>query len=396
MQLSTNSQSFYIAVAGSTAFSTQVTQTLINHPDRKFKITNILTPAPKPVGRHKTIIPNPLHQLAFDQEIPQLLVNRSLKHYQQQILEQMQPSIDVLLVVDFGYLIPQWLLDLPKLATINIHPSKLPEWRGSSPGQCVLLSGSRSSAVTIMQLDNQLDHGPILDQIEFAIDDNWTASDYYQHAFDLACHRLSEVIIDLSNKTLSPTPQPDISPTPLARLLTKNDGFIHFSLIKNLMEGVHVELSSLARHAAPKKSGSASSAESLGTNPTADTTIILDVIQDPPTPSSPHPQADSQAPTLLAQLYPIFCHNRQINPNLPSSLTTYLSQTTKALAPWPGLWTKIPTKKETKIMKIMSCNWNNQSNRLELEKVQIAGQQPALWSQVKNVVEDDIKKPTSP
>lgn len=326
-------KSLIIAIAGSTIFSTQVTKALHDHQFGKFKITSILTPTPKPVGRSQAIVPNPFHQLAIDQKIPHLLVDRSLKHFQPQIVDLLQPSIDVLLVVDFGYLIPQWLLDLPKLATINIHPSKLPEWRGSSPGQCVLLSGSQFSAVTIMQLDSQIDHGPILHQIEFAIDETWSAPDYYQHAFNLACNRLPKVIIDLVNQSLTPRTQPDDSPTPLARLLQKGDGFIHFSIIQNLMEGGHAELSS-----------------------------------------------------LLFDLYPIFCQNRQLDPNQPSSLATYLSQATRALAPWPGLWTEIPTKKGFISMKILSCHWNSQTNQLELEKVQISGQQPALWNQVKNVL----------
>lgn len=361
MSNSTITQSLNIAIAGSTAFSTQATQALINYPDRKFKITSILTPTPKPIGRSQTIIPNPLHQLAIDQKIPHLMVDRSLKHFQQQIVDLLQPSVDVLLVVDFGYLIPQWLLELPKLATINIHPSKLPEWRGSSPGQCVLLSGSRSSAVTIMQLDNQLDHGPILDQIEFPVDDNWTVPDYYQHAFDLACNKLPHVIIDLANQSLAPRPQPDGSPTPLARLLVKNDGFVPFSLIKNLLGVNHIQ-----------------------------STVILNSFQDLPTSSSPNTQTNHQLHSLLSDLYPLFCQTRQLDLNQPSSLSTYLSQATRALAPWPGLWTEIPTKKGLKTMKIVSCHWNSKTNQFELEKVHISGQQPALWNQVKNVLSLDI------
>lgn len=332
-----------ITIAGSTSFSTQATQALLDHNSGNFKIARILTPTPKPVGRNQTIVPNPLHQLAIDQKIPHLLVDRSLKHFQQQIVDLLQPSVDVLLVVDFGYLIPQWLLDLPKLATINIHPSKLPKWRGSSPGQCVLLSGSRSSAVTIMQLDSQLDHGPILDQIDFPVADDWMASDYYHHAFHLACNRLPQVILDLANQSLTPTPQSDESPTFLARLLKKNDGFIPFSTIQNIQEN--------------------QSFNSLPSNS-----------------------------SLLSDLYQLFCQNRQLDQNQPSTLATYLSQATRALSPWPGLWTEIPTKKGLLSMKILSCHWNNQTNQLELEKVHISGQQPALWNQVKNVlVENQVR-----
>ena len=357
MSISQIEKPLNIAIAGSTAFSSQATQALLNHQSDKFQLISILTPSLKPVGRHQTITPNHLHQLAIELQVPHILIDRPLKHSRQQINDLLQPSVDVLLVVDFGYLIPQWLLDIPKLATINIHPSKLPEWRGSSPGQCVLLSGSQTSAVTIMQLDTQLDHGPILNQVEFSVAENWTTSDYYQHAFNLACNKLPHVIIDLANQSLTPIPQPDYSPTPLARLLTKNDGFVPFSLIHNLIEGSHTQ-----------------------------STVILDVIQDLPTLSSPHSQINTQASSLLSHLYPLFCQNRQLDPIQLSSLATYLSQATRALSPWPGLWTEIPTKKGAKVMKILSCNWNNQTNRLVLEKVQIASQQPALWNQVKNVL----------
>ena len=163
---------------------------------------------------------------------------------------------DILIVVDFGFLIPSWLLDLPKIAPLNIHPSLLPRWRGSTPGPSVLLHGDKKSAVTLMIMNEKMDEGPILSQIPFTVDPTWTQTEYYQTSFDLICEKLGDHIEQFLQKKIIPSIQPTKSPTPTALKLTKEKAFISWNEIKNAMQNgekaTEIERASRAFYPWPK------------------------------------------------------------------------------------------------------------------------------------------------
>ena len=332
---------FAVAVAGSTKNTVKLVQAL--SADDRFQISWCLTPAAKILGRKKVLTQNPLHQWADKHQVPTILIDQpKLIAVKDRITSQTTP--DFLLVADFGYFIPQWLLHLPKLASINIHPSALPAWRGSSPGQFVILSGLKTSAVSFIKMNQFLDQGPILAQLPFAVDPTWTSTDYYRFAFSLAAEKLAKNLINLvetinkPKKLSSPSlstmssimPQPKHSPTPLARRLTKADGFIAWSDLKQLMK------------------------------------------------NTTH-QSD-QTPTFLTELEAYFDRD--------TALASYVIRASKAFQPWPSLWTKVPTKKGIKMMKIFGATIKD--HKLKLEKVQFEGQQPAQFNQVKNLIINSI------
>ncbi len=215
--------SYSVAVAGTTNHTLLYAQALLEHA--KFEISLIITPEAKPIGRKQLLTPNPIQKFADSNQIPIVLIkNRVDESVKNKILAHRKP--DFLLVVDFGYLVPKWLLDLPKIMPINIHPSALPKWRGSSPAQFVLLTGEKTSAISIIQMTSQFDQGPIIWQQQFEVDQDWTQTEYYQHSFQLATQNLATVMLQLTEKSISPTPQTTASPTPLAHRLTKQDAFI--------------------------------------------------------------------------------------------------------------------------------------------------------------------------
>ncbi|MBP9700125.1 hypothetical protein KBD71_02490 [Candidatus Woesebacteria bacterium] len=224
---------YSVWIAGTTTRTVSCALALLNDP--RFEIHLIITPTPKPVGREQQITPNPLHQFATEHQLPVELVQRKIDPQLQEKL-QAHARPDFLLVVDFGYIVPQWLLDLPIIAPLNVHPSALPAFRGSSPGQFVLASGLEQSAVTLMVMDAQLDHGPIVAQFPFSVQEDWTASDYYHAAFELVGNTLADSIATFAEKKTS-TPQPDVSPTPVARMLKRDDGFIPWDILKALRSG---------------------------------------------------------------------------------------------------------------------------------------------------------------
>lgn len=224
--------SYTVAVAGTTKHTTLCAATLLAHPE--FEVSFIITPAAKPTGRKQLLTPNPLQKFANSNQIETVLIKNKIdKSVKSKILAHQKP--DFLLVVDFGYLVPEWLLDLPSIMPLNFHPSALPKWRGNSPGQFVLLSGAKTSAMTLIQMTAQFDHGPIVWQKQFKVDPSWTQTEYYQHSFELATQNLAIVMLQLAENKITPTPQTITSPTPIAKKMTKQDAFEPWVKIKTAM-----------------------------------------------------------------------------------------------------------------------------------------------------------------
>jgi len=226
---------YTLALAGSTERTAQVAATIFK--DSRFQISFVLTPQPKKIGRRQTLTKNPFHQFAEKNELQTIFVETKLDQAIRKKVEQLnQPHpIDFLLVVDFGYLIPDWLLRLPTIAPLNIHPSKLPRWRGSSPGQFVLLHGDQESAVTLMVMNDKMDEGPIIAQLPFKVDQAWTQTEYYQHSFDLICQQLGNLVDQFAQGELKAAAQPAKSPTPTAKRLNKDDSFYPWKEIQQAM-----------------------------------------------------------------------------------------------------------------------------------------------------------------
>ncbi len=312
---------FTVVVAGTTENTVTALSALWR--DERFEIAHLITPEPKPIGRKQIITRNPVHEFAIENNIPATLVKQRLTPELAENLLSRHDKPDFLLVVDFGYLIPHTLLNWPAVAPVNIHPSDLPRWRGSSPGQFVLLYDEKESALSIIIMNEELDQGPIITQESFTVDESWTQTEYYRYGFEIAGRLLPDTLAKLADGLIQPTPQPTESPTPTASRLKKADAFIEWTVVSAAMRG--------------------------------------DDQRQPPKLSS-------------AVLNAALSHHR--------SLPILISRATRAFWPWPGLWTVIKTPKGQKRMKILASHVKN--NKLVLEKVQIEGQLPALWKQVKN------------
>ena len=224
---------YKIWIAGSTQRTTQVADTIFQ--DNRFKISHIITPQPRKVGRKQEEVINPLHRFSKNNQISTTLVDKKIDNETKLKLLSLEKP-DILIVVDFGFWVPKWLLDIPKKAPLNIHPSLLPRWRGSSPGQNVLLSDEKESAVTLMIMAKEMDAGPILKQVPFEVGPSWTQIEYYKHSFDLICKNLTDYLNEFMNEKLTETPQPKESPTPIAQKLDKKQSFREWGEIKKAME----------------------------------------------------------------------------------------------------------------------------------------------------------------
>jgi methionyl-tRNA formyltransferase len=116
-----------------------------------------------PVGRKQTITPPPTKVWAQANNVP-VFQPATLKNREDLTLLT-DTAFDFFVVLAYGKIMPEWLIELPKYGTINAHPSLLPKLRGASPIRSALLSDLSAVGVTIMQMDKELDHGPILTQM---------------------------------------------------------------------------------------------------------------------------------------------------------------------------------------------------------------------------------------
>ncbi len=317
--------SISIAIAGTTNNTVLCAKALANN--KHFHITFVITPIPKKIGRKKELTKNLVHKWSQDNNIQTFLIKRKLKEIKH--ILNMTNKPDYLLVVDFGYYIPNWLIKLPTKETLNIHPSKLPKYRGSSPGQMAILFNENQSAISLIRVSKKMDQGDIFYQKKFPINPNWTQQNYYQYCFNEISKELPQIILKINQKKIKAKPQPNKSPTLLAKRLSKIDGFIPW---KELIK-VNPKLPNVDNNK-KKESG------------------------------------------LLNKIITTSTSNQnKIN---------YIKQAIKAFYPWPGVWTFAPTKKGLKRMKILSCKVKD--NKLYLKKIQIAGMKPVYWNEIKNTL----------
>ena len=122
----------------------------------------IVTNPDAPVGRKQILTPPPAKVWALDHQVP-IIQPTSLKD-PASVPELAEGDWDLFIVVAYGKIMPPWLLDIPKHGTLNVHPSLLPKLRGASPIRSAILNDIRETGVTIMLMDSELDHGPIVYQ----------------------------------------------------------------------------------------------------------------------------------------------------------------------------------------------------------------------------------------
>ncbi|MFZ4542057.1 MAG: methionyl-tRNA formyltransferase [Rickettsiales bacterium] len=127
--------------------------------DSSHEVVAVYSQPPRPAGRGMKLTPSPVHQLADANHIP-VFTPTSLKPVEVQAAFAAYKA-DIAVVAAYGLLLPQAILDAPRLGCINIHPSDLPRWRGAAPLQRTLMAGDTHTACCIIQLEPGLDTGPI-------------------------------------------------------------------------------------------------------------------------------------------------------------------------------------------------------------------------------------------
>lgn len=159
--------------------------------------------------------------IAAEHSIPVLLPNKPLDIYE----ELKAYGADVAILIAYGRIIPQKIIDLFPLGIINIHPSLLPKYRGPTPIEAPILAGDNITGISIMQLSAGMDDGPVYTQRQFPIGDTDDKFDIYQKTADISADALFETLPAILDGSLKPEPQDEDQAT-YSKLLQKSDGVL--------------------------------------------------------------------------------------------------------------------------------------------------------------------------
>lgn len=225
-----------IILAGTPDTTVIVANTLLKND---YAIVSVLCPFPKPVGRKQVLTPCALEVWANENDIPIVHVNKEILNNPDMI--NTLPLCDLLIVADFGFLIPKQLLSFPKYGSLNIHPSLLPRWRGASPVPFTILFNEKETGVTIISMSEKFDVGEIVSQVTYKRTGNEYCNELLYTLFELGADLLVRTIPDYIHGKTTPKKQPKESPTPYARKFTKDDGFIPLQALYELMNNGKTE-----------------------------------------------------------------------------------------------------------------------------------------------------------
>lgn len=171
------------------------------------EVVAVYTQPDRPAGRGRKLRASPVKEAALENNIP-VLQPDSLKNSEAQD-ELRQFNADAMVVAAYGLILPQAVLDMPRLGCINIHASLLPRWRGAAPIQRAIAAGDKESGITIMQMNAGLDTGDILQLFACPINDTDTGGDLHDRLAEIGAKAIVEVLEHLDSDKLTPTVQDD-------------------------------------------------------------------------------------------------------------------------------------------------------------------------------------------
>ena len=171
------------------------------------EVVGVVTQPDRPAGRGRALRASPVKLLAVEEVMPVLQPERARGDEFMAALRALEPELSV--VVAFGQILRQEVLDLPTLGSINVHASLLPQLRGAAPINYSILEGHAETGVTIMRMVPALDAGPILQQVREPIGEQETASDLTARLSEIGAEALIETLAMLELGGLEERPQDD-------------------------------------------------------------------------------------------------------------------------------------------------------------------------------------------
>ncbi|MDB5801187.1 MAG: methionyl-tRNA formyltransferase [Rhodocyclales bacterium] len=212
-----------IAFAGTPEFAALALRAIIG---AGFDVPLVLTQPDRPAGRGMNLHVSAVKQVALDAGIAVDQPEKLRTPEQQSRLRECAP--DVLVVAAYGLILPQAVLDIPRLGCLNIHASLLPRWRGAAPIHRAIEAGDSETGITIMQMDAGLDTGAMLDMRALAIMPNDTTASLHDKLAALGGEMIVDTLRGLEKGVLHATPQPADGVT-YASKIAKSESILDFS-----------------------------------------------------------------------------------------------------------------------------------------------------------------------
>lgn len=282
----------------------------------KSPIVAVVTQKPKPAGRKQIITYSPVDSWAFRRKIP-------IYHSCEDFLKA-EVVADVGVLAAYGEIIPQKAIDVFRYGIVNVHPSLLPKHRGASPVQATLTLGEKETGVTMIKIDNLLDHGPIISRFSEKVLETDNLDSLRARLFERAAVVLAELIEPYIQGKITTEPQNQDKAT-FTTQVNRKHGLIPPEYLNAALKG-----SSLKN--------------------------------------------EWEIPFIKDASF------------RPSPLTIY--NFIRALYPWPGAWTfiRLSPSGQTKRLKILSAHI--EAEKLTLDEIQLEGKNPVSWEQFREAYKE--------
>jgi methionyl-tRNA formyltransferase len=197
------------------------------------EVVGVVTQPDKPVGRSQLIEPPPIKKALSGTNIPVLQPARIKERQAIEEIRALKP--DVIVVMAYGQILPRGVLEIPKIACLNLHGSLLPRWRGAAPIQAAIAAGDRKTGITVMYMDEGLDTGDILLKRTINILPSDTGGALHDRLAGVAPETLLESL-DLLAEGKAPRTAQDNSLATFAPKLNREDGKIDWSDAAEVIE----------------------------------------------------------------------------------------------------------------------------------------------------------------
>jgi len=171
------------------------------------------------------VTPSPVHKFSEERQIP-VLTPENFKS-PQTLSDFADFNVDLAVVMAYGLILPQEVLQIPRLGCINIHVSLLPRWRGAAPIQRAIMAGDNETGVTIMQMDEGLDTGPILRQNRVRIALETTAEILHDELAQVGAISVCSILADFQSGSIKPVAQ-SAEGTTYATKITRDEGLLNW------------------------------------------------------------------------------------------------------------------------------------------------------------------------
>lgn len=209
-----------IVIFGTDHFATQTLKFLL---ESKYDVVGVVTREDKPVGRKQILTAPPVKQYCIDNKLNIPLMQPKKASTDAFISEVKALKPDIFVVISYGEIMKQALLDVPSKICINIHPSLLPKHRGPSPMQSSIIAGDSETGVSIMEMALKMDAGPVLAVEKMGIPRDMTSGELEERLIALSRKPLKQVLDTIiSGKDVQKHPQDESKATYTEKISTKN------------------------------------------------------------------------------------------------------------------------------------------------------------------------------